>query len=426
MHIENALWEEEANSMSDVRSTKPKSLKSLFGNIFLLAMSTVFAYGIGEVVVRVFFPQPMLPRYVMSAPYGIRKNMPNLSIWHTSLDYKVNVRTNSRGVRTDREIPYEKPPGVFRIVGLGDSFTLGYEVDVNDTYLNQLEVALRAKGYSQVEVVNLAVSGFGTAEELITLREEGFKYSPDMVILGYFINDIDNNMTSHLFELRGNELHRAADTYLPAVGIRQALYDIPGYRFLAENSQLLNIFRNKLSYLVTKDIKEHNMREEAQKLGIPIPDDPALLDSVMASYASNLTARLLDEIYLDCARRQIPLMILNIPDASQTAGRINSNLPLDKMHYGDKVICVDAARIVSPYFGKQEIQWERWHGHWKPWVHHLVAKVLADTIAPYLAQIGHPKGSIALGERNQPAKGAHSSGVIAGIHRRSPVSRNLR
>ena len=144
-------------------------LRRILANVAMFAASTAFAYLIGEFIVRLWFPQPMLPRYVTEAPYKIRMNQPNMSYWHTSPEYHVNIRTNSRGLRSDKEIPYEKPGGTFRIVGLGDSFAMGYEVDLEDTYLYRLEEELHKRGVKDVEVVNLAVSGFGTAEELIEI-----------------------------------------------------------------------------------------------------------------------------------------------------------------------------------------------------------------------------------------------------------------
>ena len=166
-----------------MREKTRTSLRKLILTVILLAVSVTLAYGFGEILVRIWMPQPMLPRYVTDASYGVRKNMPDVIIWHSSPDYRVNVRTNSHGVRSDRDIPYQKPVGTSRIVGLGDSFTLGYEVEQEDTFLYQMETNLKERGFERVEVINLGVSGFGTSEELITLREEGMRYEPDLVIL---------------------------------------------------------------------------------------------------------------------------------------------------------------------------------------------------------------------------------------------------
>jgi hypothetical protein len=139
-----------------------------------LFLGLVYFLIFGEIFLRIFRPQPMLPRYVCATEYGVRGNMPNMNYWHTTTEYHINIRTNSQGIRADRDIPYEKPRGVKRIVLLGDSFGMGYEVNLEDTFTRRLEVGLAAKGVN-CEVVNLSVSGLGTAEELIVLENRGFR-----------------------------------------------------------------------------------------------------------------------------------------------------------------------------------------------------------------------------------------------------------
>jgi hypothetical protein len=79
----------------------------------------------------------------------------------------------------------EKPSGVFRVIALGDSTTEGFEVAQNDTYTAVLERYLKKYGVN-AEVFNTGTSGFGTAEELLYLENEGIKYNPDAVVLGFF------------------------------------------------------------------------------------------------------------------------------------------------------------------------------------------------------------------------------------------------
>lgn len=374
-------------------------IKSAVLNLSLLMVSVIATYALGEIVVRVWMPQPMLPRYVTDAPYGIRNNMPNMSIWHSSSDYRVNVRTNSHGVRNDRDIPYEKTPGTFRIVGLGDSFALGYEVEQEDTYLYQLEKQLHDRGFTQVEVINLGVSGFGTSEELITLREEGFKYNPDLVLLGYFVNDIDNNVMSNLYSLKGDTLQREAATYLPAVELRKRLYATPGYRYLADNSQLLNLFRNYLSYMIQQNLARQNRQKEQKS---DDRNNRGALEAAMAlaQYEAKLTARLLDEIYISCEQRGVPFLLMNIPTTETKTNSIFSNIPIDHMRHMDKILYLDTQKIVGPYLGQRPIQWEKWHGHWRPWVHHLVAETLADMVADDLTH-ATPQNDQTLVSRSQ-------------------------
>jgi hypothetical protein len=377
--------------MRENSKTWPRKLKHVLLTATLGAFSCCIAYGIGELIVRLWFAEPVLPRYLAIAPYGVSMNMPNQNFWQSSHGYHVNVRTNSRGLRSDKEIPYEKHPGVFRILGVGDSFTLGYEVDLEDTFLYQLEQKLHEKGARNVEVINLGIGGFGTEEELLTLEYEGFKYSPDLVLLQYFQNDLNDNLNSNLFFLKGDTLQREARTYLPAVKARAALSSIPGYRWLTENSQLLNVVRNRISWLMkgAMNKKRNEMLAARVRSGNPTKGGTGV-----ASYEEMLAARLLDEIYKECDKRGIPLLILDIPLIKLSSKDISTNIPIHLMQLRNKVIFVEAGDILAPYRGKREIHWEEYSGHWRPWVHHLVAAALADTIMTHCLRSGNRKISI--------------------------------
>jgi len=126
------------------------------------------------------------------------------------------VSSNSRGVRGQREYATEKPAGVQRIVVVGDSFSFGEEASDEETYAYLLEQRL-----PNTEVINLAVHGYGHDQMLITLREAGMQYHPDIVLLGFLMTDMVRNTLAFRdyakprFELRGNELE-LRDSPVPA------------------------------------------------------------------------------------------------------------------------------------------------------------------------------------------------------------------
>jgi hypothetical protein len=99
------------------------------------------------------------------------------------------LNSNSRGLRGARDYEYEKPAGVQRVVVLGDSFTFGEDVSDGETYSQQLEGLLPG-----VEVLNLGVHGYGHDQMLLYLREEGLKYRPDVVLLGFLYDDMERNL----------------------------------------------------------------------------------------------------------------------------------------------------------------------------------------------------------------------------------------
>ena len=102
-----------------------------------------------------------------------------------------SVSSNSRGARGVQELSLVKPPGVTRIVVLGDSFTFGEEVGDDETYSHVLQQLI-----PHSEVVNLGVHGYGHDQMLHYLREEGVKYKPDIVILGFLPDDAERNVLS--------------------------------------------------------------------------------------------------------------------------------------------------------------------------------------------------------------------------------------
>lgn len=102
------------------------------------------------------------------------------------LDFKGTA--NSLGFR-DREHSERKPRGVYRVLFIGDSVTQGFGLEGNDNlYTSVLERVLRAKGVN-AEVLNFAVSGYNTQQEVLTLKEKGLRFSPDLAVLAYCIND---------------------------------------------------------------------------------------------------------------------------------------------------------------------------------------------------------------------------------------------
>jgi hypothetical protein len=106
------------------------------------------------------------------------------------------VRINSDGQR-DREHPKTKPSDTVRIAVLGDSFAEAMHVPIEQTFWSLLERKLEechAFPGKHVEVMNFGVSGYGTAQELLTLRQKVWEYSPDIVVLAFTTyNDVYDN-----------------------------------------------------------------------------------------------------------------------------------------------------------------------------------------------------------------------------------------
>jgi hypothetical protein len=96
--------------------------------------------------------------------------------------------TNSRGMRARADVPHERTPGVRRIVAIGDAFTFGFDVDDESTFCARLEARAR-----DIEVLDLGVNGYGTDQELLMWEREGWRYRPDVVLLGLHVEDFHRN-----------------------------------------------------------------------------------------------------------------------------------------------------------------------------------------------------------------------------------------
>jgi len=100
------------------------------------------------------------------------------------------VRINAKGLRGP-ELPYAKPPGVFRILWLGDSVTFGDKIGEDGEIFPFLaEQFLESEGALEVETINAGVSGYSPWQELRYLRDEGLRYDPDLIVVGFVPNDV--------------------------------------------------------------------------------------------------------------------------------------------------------------------------------------------------------------------------------------------
>jgi lysophospholipase L1-like esterase len=109
----------------------------------------------------------------------------------------ITIRNNSLGFRDD-EFPVQKPPGEWRAIALGDSFTYGMGVQAKDNWPTVLERSLAAHRGGPVQVINAGMAcGNGArsaAEYAPWLAREGMAFAPDLVILGFCLNDVSDDV----------------------------------------------------------------------------------------------------------------------------------------------------------------------------------------------------------------------------------------
>lgn len=133
------------------------------------------------------------PGFYISDPELGQRLSPGYNGWFAG----VPVQINALGFRDWREYALEKKPGTFRILVLGDSVTFGHGALSDTTYPYLLEQRLKQwRPDINWEVWNLGVPGYNTTQELKYLQRVGPSYRPDLVIVGFYENDLSDNEVS--------------------------------------------------------------------------------------------------------------------------------------------------------------------------------------------------------------------------------------
>ncbi len=170
--------------------------KNILKNIILLVIVLLVFLALLEIILRITYPiysnyNTEMWRYSVL----LKRASPNPNVSHEHIPnteaflYGVDVKINSYGFR-DNEYSLKKQDNTYRILILGDSFTLGWGVPIDDAYSKALEKMLNEniKG-KKFEVINTALGNYNTQMEYELLKEKGIQFQPDMVIVGYYPND---------------------------------------------------------------------------------------------------------------------------------------------------------------------------------------------------------------------------------------------
>ncbi len=103
----------------------------------------------------------------------------------------IDVTHNSLGFRDIEYQPNNKP----NIIFLGDSFTWGYDVQVDERFTEKL----RRKFQNKFNILNFGVSGYGTDQEFLLLKKYYDQFKPKIVFVIFCNNDFYNNSNNIVY-----------------------------------------------------------------------------------------------------------------------------------------------------------------------------------------------------------------------------------
>ncbi len=170
--------------------------------LLLVLAAPILGLALTEAAVRVFRIGP-IPAPGGEGDIARQSSDPDLRVenipggWMKTILYDrahevvkvVEAHVNAQGFRGP-VVEQPKPPGVFRIACLGDSQTFGHGVADGESWPENLAAALHEELPAQrIEVLNCGVGGYETEEELALYEKRVSAFTPDLVLLGFFLND---------------------------------------------------------------------------------------------------------------------------------------------------------------------------------------------------------------------------------------------
>jgi hypothetical protein len=246
---------------------------------------------------------------------------------------------------------------------LGDSFTFGEEVSDDETYTHYLESAL-----PNTEVLNLGVQGYGHDQMLLYMKEEGAKYRPDVVIVGFASLDIYRNTWTFF------------------------AYAKPKFNLISGHLELSNV------PVSTPDtvLAQEPYRSKAVDLMVILHGKVRWSLGEKEIEARTLTAAILDEIVATTRSIGAVPVIVDMPvyDEINDTSTSMSGLEQYLHHYCEERDI--ACPFLRPHFREGVKQGANFNtrGHWSPEAHRVAAEAIRDFLVRKNLSEGNAPASI--------------------------------
>lgn len=172
-----------------------------FINVVLsLLISLAIGLGVFEGGLRLLGLGPPVTLNEFDADLGWSKTPSTTLMRGNAEGFEVEFTFNAAGLRDDAGVTTETLPSAYRVIALGDSFTLGFTVKRTDLFVDLLENWWNAEGRG-VQIVNTGTEGYSTDQEVAWLETHGAAWEPDLVLLFTYENDIFWNGQSYYTDL---------------------------------------------------------------------------------------------------------------------------------------------------------------------------------------------------------------------------------
>lgn len=279
-------------------------------------MAAVVALLGVESALRVFRPVPYAPEHNMvfdpDPDTGYRLRPGGVAVFGNG----AHALANRQGYRNRDVDP--KRPGTFRILAVGDSFTEGAGVEMDEAWPQVAERLLSRRAPRPVEVVNTGVGGWDPFQYAQFFESRGLGLDPDLVVVGFFVG---NDTYSRFLTV---------DSLWTAVGGRRVTREAarrPSIRlavFLQEYSQLARALRGRPPGFAPRrtceDVSEWLLAAEADRLENHLTRSPEREARARPNVGQVVRIR------SAAARRGIPVVVAIFPEEMQVRAALRARL----------------------------------------------------------------------------------------------------
>ena len=389
------------------------------GTGFTLIVSLVVGLAISEVIVRTtittnadgqdfFFDEPIRPyrislhksrdlldSYISSSTSYIKYD-PLLGWVQRSNSSSTNglYRSNSDGIRSDREYSRTPASGVIRIALFGDSYTHSSDVEFQHSWGNILQESLNERGWN-VEVLNFGVGGYGMDQAYLRWLTQGKHFNPHIVIFGFRAPDALRNVnvlrsiyspgtevpfSKPRFVIDGEQLRIVNSPTIPLEELHDVLanfseHEISRYEYFFDDSyhqhwwqasKLLSVAYHFLTPRESFRPSKRRMNESAYRLDGEI---------------GQLAIAIVDSFAKDVEATGAKFMMVNLP-ARRDINRLFNG---ESFVYSDLLSKLDDKYVVSRIenaVSRDELK--HFSGHYSPKGNRIAAKAMLEDVSRLL------------------------------------------
>ena len=210
--------------------------------LILLGISITFSAFFAELAIRLFMPQNLSGSWRITTNSGLQANKSSGTSQHQSGERKVDYSFYPPHLRDTQIDPTRK-----NILCLGDSFTFGWLLNKQDTYIAHLQKYADKAMPSQYNFLNAACGGWGTSDYLKYLEEYGEQIKPDTILVFLNTDDIGRSFKHPHYTFGPNK------TLIKSQNAPQHqnnfLKTSATYQLLLEHSHLIQLLRKSLLFI---------------------------------------------------------------------------------------------------------------------------------------------------------------------------------